>query len=146
MSLGKVLVVDDEPNERNALAELLRDDGYDVDTAANGASALAAMDVFEPHVVIADLQMPGIAGPELIARLRARLEPPLVIVMTEYGKATSAVDGLRAGAHDYLTKPIRFDELLIVLAKVMDHHHLEREVDRLRARDRTASAVTVATK
>jgi DNA-binding NtrC family response regulator len=120
VSRAKVLVVDDEPNECNALAALLLDDGYDVATAAGGREALEKLALFQAQVVITDLQMPGTAGAELVTSLRRRADPPLVIVMTEYGKKAIAVEALRAGARDYLTKPIRFDELLVVLGQAIE--------------------------
>jgi two-component system response regulator HydG len=118
--LGKVLVVDDEQNECSALAELLRDDGYVVETAADGLAALAKLDPFRPDVVIIDLQMPMIDGTDLVTRLSLHATQPCVVVMTEYGKTTAALAALRAGARDYLIKPIRFDELAVVLGRVME--------------------------
>jgi two-component system, NtrC family, response regulator AtoC len=116
----KVLVVDDEQNECNALAELLRDDGYEVETAPDGRTALVMLETFGPDVVITDLQMPVMDGHELVTLLRQRGPRPTIIVMTEYGRNAAAIDALRLGAHDYLTKPIGFDELLIVLRRVIE--------------------------
>jgi FixJ family two-component response regulator len=84
--------------------------------------------------------MPGMAGSELVARLLHFADPPAVIALTAFGEIAAAVDALRAGARDYITKPIHFDELLLVLGKVIEHHDLEREVDQLRARDRVEGA------
>ncbi|HET9622368.1 MAG TPA: sigma-54 dependent transcriptional regulator [Kofleriaceae bacterium] len=129
-------MVDDEVNARTALAELLRDSGFDVEMAADAFKAFGKMDAFEPHVVITDLKMPGMDGIELVQKLRGRDDPPEVIVMTAFGDVTSAVDAMRAGAADYLTKPLNFDELLVVLDKVLAAQTLAREARQLRQRVR----------
>lgn len=116
----RILVVDDEANSRNALAELLRDEGFEVETAVHGCEALAKLTGYAAHVVITGLQMPGMAGPELVTRLRQRPDPPSVIVMTSFGDKAHAVEAIRAGAHAYLTTPIQFDELLGVLRAAPD--------------------------
>ena len=114
---GRILVVDDEVNARTALAELLRDEGFEVETAADAFKALGKHEAFAPHVVVTDLKMPGMDGIELVKKLRAMEDPPAVVVMTAFGAVETAVDAMRAGAADYLTKPLNFDELLVVLDK-----------------------------
>jgi DNA-binding NtrC family response regulator len=133
---GRVLVVDDEANARTALAELLRDEGLDVETAADAFKALGKLDAFAPHVVLTDLQMPGMDGIALLEKLRSRDEPPEVIVVTAFGAVDTAVRAMRAGAADYLTKPVSFDELLVVLDRVLEAARLRRETCQLRARVR----------
>src|SRR6185295_11980789 len=133
-------VVDDEVNARTALAELLRDEGFDVEMAADAFKALGKYEVFAPHVVVTDLKMPGMDGIELVKKIRAAEDPAAVIVMTAYGDVGTAVAAMRAGAADYLTKPIDLDELLVVLAKVLSTRQLEHETHllRRRVRDRVA--------
>jgi DNA-binding NtrC family response regulator len=133
---GRLLIVDDEVNARTALAELLRDEGYEVETAADAFKALGKYEAFSPHVVVTDLKMPGMDGIELVKKLRAMEEPPVVVVMTAFGAVQSAVEAMRAGAADYLTKPLNFDELLVVIDRVMEHITLKRETRQLRARIR----------
>jgi DNA-binding NtrC family response regulator len=133
---GRILVVDDEINARTALAELLRDEGYDVETAADAFKALGKYEAFSPHVVVTDLKMPGMDGIELVKKIRASEDPAAVVVMTAFGAVATAVDAMRAGAADYLTKPLDFDELLVVLDKVLENEHLRRETRQLRARVR----------
>jgi DNA-binding NtrC family response regulator len=144
---GRILVVDDEVNARTALAELLRDEGYDVETAADAFKALGKYESFLPHVVVTDLKMPGMDGIELVKKLRAGEDPAAIVVMTAFGAVTSAVDAMRAGAADYLTKPINFDELLIVLDKTFETQQLRRETRQLRqrVRDRVAPGNIVGT-
>ena len=137
---GRILVVDDEVNARTALAELLRDEGFDVETAADAFKALGKYESFSPHVVVTDLKMPGMDGIELVKKLRAMEDAAAVVVMTAFGAVSSAVDAMRAGAADYLTKPLNFDELLVVLDKVLEQQALRREARqlRVRVRDRVA--------
>jgi DNA-binding NtrC family response regulator len=137
---GRILVVDDEVNARSALGELLRDEGYEVETAADAFKALGKYEAFAPHVVVTDLKMPGMDGIELVKKLRAMEDPPAVVVMTAFGAVSSAVDAMRAGAAEYLTKPLDFEELLVVLDKVLEHQALRRETRQLRqrVRDRVA--------
>ena len=140
MRSGRILVVDDEVNARTALAELLRDEGYDVDTAADAFKALGKYAAFSPHVVVTDLKMPGMDGIELVKKIRAMEDPASVVVMTAFGAVSSAVDAMRSGAADYLTKPLDFSELLVVLDKVFEQQALGREARQLRqrVRDRVA--------
>jgi len=137
---GRVLVVDDEVNARTALTELLRDEGYEVEMAADAFKALGKYESFAPHVVVTDLKMPGMDGIELVKKIRAEEDPAAVVVMTAFGAVQTAVDAMRAGAADYLTKPLNFDELLVVLDKVLETEQLRRETRHLRARvnDRVA--------
>jgi DNA-binding NtrC family response regulator len=134
MSRGRILVVDDEVNARTALAELLRDEGFEVETAADAFKALGKYEAFNPHVVVTDLKMPGMDGIELVKKIRAFEDPATVVVMTAFGAVSSAVDAMRAGAAEYLTKPINFDELLVVLDRVLEHAQLRRETRQLRQR------------
>ena len=134
--LGRILVVDDEANARTALAELLRDEGYEVETAADAFKALGKYETFAPHIVVTDLKMPGMDGIELVKKIRATDEVTGIIVMTAFGAVQSAIDAMRAGAAEYLTKPLNFDELLVVLAKVLEHQALRREARQLRQRVR----------
>ncbi len=140
MKAGRILVVDDEVNARTALAELLRDEGYEVETAADAFKALGKYETFSPHVVVTDLKMPGMDGIELVKKIRAMEDAAAVVVMTAFGAVASAVDAMRAGAAEYLTKPINFDELLVVLDKVFEQQALRRETRqlRVRVRDRVA--------
>jgi DNA-binding NtrC family response regulator len=144
---GRILVVDDEVNARTALAELLRDEGFEVETAADAFKALGKYEAFAPHIVVTDLKMPGMDGIELVKKLRGMEDPPAVVVMTAFGAVASAVDAMRAGAAEYLTKPINFDELLVVIDRVMEHLELRRETRQLRARvrDRVAPSNIVGT-
>jgi len=133
-SRGRVLVVDDEANARTALAELLRDEGYDVEMAADAFKALGKVESFSPHLVLTDLKMPGMDGLELLDKLRASEHECAVVVMTAFGAVDSAIEAMRLGAIDYLTKPLNFDELLIVVERALEQNRLRAEAGQLRAR------------
>jgi DNA-binding NtrC family response regulator len=131
---GRILVVDDEVNARTALGELLRDEGYVIETAADGFKALGKVADFAPDLVLTDLKMPGMDGIQLLGRLHEQ-EPDLpVVVMTAFGEVETAVSAMRAGARDYLSKPVNVGELSVVLARELEQHRLRQEAGMLRAR------------
>jgi DNA-binding NtrC family response regulator len=131
---GRVLVVDDEVNARTALTELLRDEGYEVEMAADAFKALGKVSSFNPDIVVTDLKMPGMDGIELVKKLRSGAQPVAVVVMTAFGAVQTAVTAMHAGAADYLTKPLNFAELTVVIDRVLETEHLRRETRQLRAR------------
>ena len=135
----KILLVDDEPLARSRLRELLADIAvqFASEVVGEAGNGLAALDFLRDHavdVVLADIRMPGMDGIELVKKLKASEDPPTVIVMTAFGAVQSAIDALRAGAAEYLTKPLNFDELLIVIERALEHAALGREARRLRQR------------
>ena len=131
---GSILVVDDEANARTALAELLRDEGYRVETAADGFKALGKLEELAPDLVLTDLKMPGMGGVELLEKIRAGDDDVVVIVMTAFGAVESAVEAMKKGAADYLTKPLNTAELFLVVGREMERRRLRREAGTLRAR------------
>jgi two-component system response regulator HydG len=133
-SKGRVLVVDDEVNARNALTELLRDEGYAVDAAADGFKALGKLADFAPDLVLTDLKMPGMDGIQLLGKIRES-DPDLpVVMMTAFGEVETAVGAMRAGARDYLSKPVNVGELSVVVAREMSGRKLRVEAGLLRER------------
>jgi DNA-binding NtrC family response regulator len=134
VSKARILIVDDEANARNALAEILREEDYQVETAADGFKALARAETFHPDLVLTDLKMPGMDGVELLGKLKDAREFDLeVIVMTAFGAVETAVKAMRAGAVDYLTKPLNTDELLMVIERALERCTLRKEASSLRA-------------
>jgi two-component system response regulator HydG len=133
-SKGRVLVVDDEVNARNALTELLRDEGYAVEAAADGFKALGKLADFAPDLVLTDLKMPGMDGIQLLGKIREN-DPDLpVVMMTAFGEVETAVGAMRAGARDYLSKPVNVGELSVIVAREMAGRKLRAEAGLLRAR------------
>ena len=131
---GRILIVDDEVNARSALAELLREEGYSVETAADGFKALPKLDDFAPDVIVTDLKMPGLDGLGLMRKALEQDVDRAVIVMTAFGAVETAVAAMRAGAADYLSKPINFDELLLVVERALERRRLRQETGQLRQR------------
>ena len=129
---GRILVVDDEPSARHGLEKLLRQEGFLVRAEADGAAALATVDEFRPDVVVTDLRMPRMDGMELLQRLRSQDRDLPILVATAYGEVQSAVAAMRAGADDYLTKPIDIDALVLALERALDRRSLRLEAESLR--------------
>jgi two-component system, NtrC family, response regulator HydG len=129
---GRILVVDDEPTARQGLEKLLRRKGYRVQAEADGEAALQAAAEFAPDVVVTDLKMPKMDGIELLKQLRAQDRDVPVIVATAFGEVASAVAAMRAGADDYLTKPLELDELILAIERAMDRRALRSEAENLR--------------
>jgi DNA-binding NtrC family response regulator len=133
-SKGRVLVVDDEVNARTALTELLRDEGYAVEAAADGFKALGKIADFAPDLVLTDLKMPGMDGIQLLGKIHES-DPDLpIVMMTAFGEVETAVGAMRAGARDYLSKPVNVGELSLVVAREMAGRRLRAEAGLLRAR------------
>ncbi|MEY4580956.1 MAG: hypothetical protein RL701_5659 [Pseudomonadota bacterium] len=129
---SRILIVDDELNARTALAEVLREEGYDVETAADGFKALPKLQDFKPELLLTDLKMPGMDGLHLMEKAFDMDPSPAAILMTASGTIDSAVSAMRSGAADYLTKPVNIDELLIVIERTLEQLHLAREARLLR--------------
>jgi nitrogen regulation protein NR(I) len=124
--VAHVLIVDDELNIRRVLAAMLKRDGYEVTTAADGEQALAVLQRTPIHVVVTDLVMPRLGGMQLLERVRAEYPDIPVILITAHGTVDSAVAALKAGAFDYVTKPFEQEELRKVIAKAARANDLER--------------------
>jgi nitrogen regulation protein NR(I) len=124
--VAHVLIVDDEVNIRRVLAAMLKREGYEVTTAADGEQALAVLQKTPVHVVVTDLVMPRLGGMELLRRVTAEWPDVPVILITAHGSVDSAVAALKAGAFDYITKPFEQEELRKVIAKATRAHDLER--------------------
>jgi two-component system response regulator PilR (NtrC family) len=127
-----ILVADDEPGVRESLAEILRDAGHEVRTAADGRAALAALEEQDFAVIITDLRMPGADGLEVIKRAREISPQTLAIVMTAHGSVDTAVEALRAGASDYILKPVLFDDLLAKVERLLEYRQLAWQTQMLR--------------
>jgi two-component system, NtrC family, response regulator AtoC len=124
--VAHVLIVDDEMNIRRVLAAMLKRDGYEVTTAADGEQALAVLQKTPVHVVVTDMVMPKVGGMELLRRVGAEYPDVPVILITAHGSVDTAVAALKAGAFDYITKPFEQEELRKVIAKAARAHDLER--------------------
>ncbi|MEY4508936.1 MAG: hypothetical protein RLZZ450_1058, partial [Pseudomonadota bacterium] len=133
-SKGRVLVVDDEVDALSALAELLQEDGFVTETAEDGQRALDMLESFDPDVVLTDLKMPVLDGLGLIEQGRPRAPHAAFVVMTAFGSINNAVEALRRGAENYLTKPLDLDAVCVLVARACEKAHLSREASDLRKR------------
>jgi DNA-binding NtrC family response regulator len=131
-SKGRVLIVDDEDVIASTLQEFLQGEGYEVAVAVDARSALASIEGFEPDLALCDVQLPGSDGLDLLEKLLKLRPELLVLIITAYATVESAVLAFRRGAHDYLMKPVLFDELLTKLDRLMKFRHLTRENQALR--------------
>ncbi len=130
--MRRVLVVDDEENLRLVLRTLLRRNGYEVEVASTGEEALERVESFGPDFVLTDVRMPKMSGLSLLTALRAKHSPATVIVMSAYGSVDLALEAIKAGAYDYIQKPFKPEEVLLVLRKAEERESLRRENQKLR--------------
>lgn len=125
-----VLVVDDEGSYREMIATVLHEAGYQALTADSGKAALEIVSRRLVDAAILDLMMPGIDGRELMKRLKQKIPDLPVVFLTAYGSIPSAVEAIKEGAADYLTKPLpHVDDLILTLERVLEHHKLKRQSD-----------------
>jgi two-component system, NtrC family, response regulator AtoC len=128
----KILVVDDEQGLRQTVSMILREDGHDVEVADNGGSALERLRSGDFDLVLCDVRMPVLDGPALLKRYTSEGGSALVIMMSAYGDDEAALEAIRSGAYDYISKPFRADQLLLVVRKAVEREGLRREVRQLR--------------
>ncbi len=129
---GTVLVVDDEKGQREILKTILEAEGYDVGTASGGGEALAAIEHNSFDLVITDLKMPGMDGHGVLKRILEERPAVSVVMVTAHGTIDSAVEAIRLGAFDYLTKPLDRDRLLGVTSRAVEKSRLLSENIRLK--------------
>ena len=128
-----ILIVDDEANLRKTLAEILSVRGYSILEADDGASAVELLRTVTPDLIFSDWKMPRMGGEEFLQHLRSQpsLASVPVIVVTAYGSSHSAIEAVRLGAYDFVTKPFDLDEIVLTAERALDHSALNRQVIRL---------------
>ncbi len=133
MSLtGDILVVDDELSMRQLLEIALQRAGHRVVTASSGAEAIRVMDERAFDLVLTDLTMPGVDGMEVLRHACAQAAPPLVVMITAFASADTAIEAMRIGAYDYISKPFKVDEIELTVARALERRRLSHENRRLR--------------
>jgi DNA-binding NtrC family response regulator len=137
---GRILIVDDESNARAALSEILREEGYATETAADGFKALGKLEEFSPDVILTDLKMPGLDGIAFMEKARSAAPGASFVVMTAFGTISSAVEAMKKGAENYLLKPLDPEALGAVVERAMEKARLVQEAQRLRDRLRERNA------
>jgi two-component system NtrC family response regulator len=136
MSGEKILLVDDDASLRKVLEFNLEQEGYGVISASNGDEALKLYDAENPDLVITDIKMPGLDGIDLLKEIKRRDIEKLVVVITAFGTLDTAIEAMKLGAYDYITKPFNRDELKLVIKKAL-------ELQRLRSRTQLLEAQLV---
>jgi two-component system response regulator AtoC len=124
-------VIDDEPALRHTLSRILGAEGHDVDAAGDGEEALAKLAHGDMDIVLCDLRMPRLGGLEFLERYHAAGGSALVIAMSAYGDADTAIAAMERGAYDYIAKPFRADEAILIVRKAMEREKLRAQVKAL---------------
>jgi DNA-binding NtrC family response regulator len=128
----RVLIVEDDPATRSGLAELVQAWGFQTDEAPDGEEALRKVTTFRPAIIVSDLVMPRMGGLDLLRALKDQLSDITMILLTAQGTVESAVEAIKDGAYDYLTKPVDPQRLQILLKKAVERQATLREVRNLR--------------
>lgn len=133
MKQGTLLLVDDDRQVLDSMADWLRSQGYQLDTAANYATAIAALEKRPYDLVLADIRLPDRDGFDILAHCRQHHPHTTVILLTGYGTVESAIEAIRAGAFDFLTKPLIDDELLMAIERALNQRKVIEENKTLKA-------------
>jgi len=132
MNSKSILLVDDDESLRRVMEIQLEEAGYPVTVAEDAYAALTELGRKSYPLVITDLMMPGLSGLDLLRRIRQESPDTVVIMLTAFGTIQGAVEAMRAGAFDYITKPVDYDELVLLVQRALDHRSLVEEVRTLR--------------
>ncbi len=131
----RILVIDDEEAMRHMLSIMLRKEGYDVVCAEGAGAALEVLEKEGFEFILCDIRMPGIEGIEFLKRLKDKGTDATVIMMSAYGTIDTAVECMKLGAYDYISKPFKTDEIILTLRKAQERERLRRENERLKRQD-----------
>ena len=132
----KVLVVDDDRSHRFMLKSMFTDWGWNVEEADDGTTAVAAVEEHSYDAILMDVRMAKMDGMEALRRIQAFNPAIPVVIMTAYSSVDSAVEAIKIGAHDYLTKPLDFERLRLTMSRALDHRQVEEEKEGARSRKR----------
>ncbi len=128
----KILIVDDESDIRTLLKILLTKEGYEADTASGGLEALKKLENTFYHLIISDIRMPDLSGLELLKLIQEKSPRSMVILITAYASNDTAIEGMKHGAYDYISKPFNIEEIKIVVKNALEHQLLKEENLRLK--------------
>jgi two-component system response regulator HydG len=132
LATNKILVVDDDKAHRTMLATLIGRWGYEIDQANDGAVAIECVRAHSYDLVLMDVRMVNVSGLEALEEIKSYNPAIPIVIMTAYSSVETAVDALKKGAHDYLTKPLDFDKLRVTIERSMEHMRLKVENRRLK--------------
>ena len=126
---SKILVVDDEPTNIDIVVQELTDKGYAIETATDGRAGLRKAEASRPDLILLDYMMPTMNGLEVLEELRKRGNDTPVVMITAYGTVERAVEAIKEGAYDFITRPFELDHVLFVVKKALEQERLQREVE-----------------
>jgi DNA-binding NtrC family response regulator len=129
----RILLIDDSPEILSSLSESLKSEGYDVETASSGKEGISLIEKKFFDLIITDLMMPDVGGMDVLKFVTQNSPDSFCIILTGYGTIKNAVEAVKLGAFDYLTKPVKLDEILITLKRVIEFRNLKRENFNLRS-------------
>jgi len=141
-SKGRILVVDDEKNLREFLEIMLQKDGYDVETAKDGRVALEKLETTHFDLIICDVRMPSVDGIQVLKRAKESWSDTEVIMITAYASTETAVEAMKQGALDYITKPFKVDEIRIIIERAFERASLTRQNRLLKTQLKGSEAFT----
>jgi DNA-binding NtrC family response regulator len=133
MKVSRLLIIEDDVTSVKLLTRVLESAGYHVDYTLNGEEALALVQEVDYDLFLIDMILPGIDGLETLRRLKSSSPDTLAVVITAYGSITAAVNALKAGANDFLEKPVVPEKLLLVISRIFEERRLKREIGILKA-------------
>jgi len=126
---NRILIADDEPSNAKILGEELTDRGYTVEMANNGSETLKKVESSPPDLIILDYMMPDLTGLDVLKDLRKRGNDTPVVMITAYGSIERAVEAMKEGAYDFITRPFEPDHMALVVQKALERERLRREVE-----------------
>jgi DNA-binding NtrC family response regulator len=126
-TMERILVVDDDPEIRDGVADVLRQAGYDVDEAKDGKKAIKCIETGSYDLVLTDLNLPKVDGMKVLRHVLDESPDTICIILTGFGTIKGSVEAIKMGAFDYISKPVKSDEIVIVVEKALKYRHLERE-------------------
>src|SRR3954467_8327722 len=132
MAKQRILVVDDEANARAALRTILSEEGYEISEAPNGEEGLERIEEWSPDLVLADVRMPRMDGLSLLRKAKETGSEATFIMMTAFASIEAAVEAVKAGAENYLVKPLDVSAVLVFIAKALEKRQLVREAASVR--------------
>ncbi len=132
LNKNKILVIDDEENMCHMLENILKNAGYIVHTSIDSKEGLKKMDDFKYDIILCDLKMPGMDGIAVLRKIRDKIQDTAVIMMSAYGTIDTAIEAVKLGASDFISKPFKPDEILIILEKNLEKMELAKENVRLK--------------
>ncbi|MBN4054392.1 sigma-54-dependent Fis family transcriptional regulator, partial [Nitrospira defluvii] len=140
--MAHILIVDNEKSMREFLAIVLKKEGYRCATAEDGERALKIVEKNQFDLVLSDIKMPKVDGIELLKTLKERSPETAVVMMTAFASTETAIEAMKEGAYDYLTKPFQIDEVKIIIKNVLERKSLQSENQQLRRELKTHADFT----